>query len=147
MQKLFAPVLIAFMALFMPLAAFAQDAAAAAAPAVDQGLSLIPMIVEAARGGHWSVFVAAIIMVLVWGLTKAPILSDLIKGEAKVWVAAVCGVCVAIAAEAFTTGDWLQAILHGLGSGLAATGLWELVGKKMSGKSVVPEDVAAPAAK
>lgn len=114
-----------------PFVALAQEAAAA-----PDGLALVPAIIEAAQGGHWSIFASLIIMVLVWLVTKAPLLKDLIKGEAKLWVAASAGILSAVAMEAFTTQDWLRAILSGLGSGLAAGGLWELISRRVSGKAV-----------
>ena len=49
---------------------------------------------------------------------------------AKPWVAAVAGVLAAIATTVITTGDWLSAVLNGLVTGAAATGLWELIGKR-----------------
>lgn len=105
--------------------------------AVPEGLDLVPAIIEAAQGGKWSLLVSLSIMALVWLLTKAPLIKDLIKGEAKVWVAAVCGVVGAVAVHAFLSdGDWLQAIIGGLGNGLAATGLWELIRRKVEGKPV-----------
>jgi len=66
------------MVLFPAFLAFAQDVAAHV-PSADDGLQLIPAIIAAAQGGHWSIFAALLIMVLVWALTKAPVLKDLIK--------------------------------------------------------------------
>lgn len=132
MNRLFAMMFPLFV-LGVPALAFAQDAAAAAPPTIDQGLSLVPAIVDAARGGNWSIFASLLIMVLVWLVTKAPMLSDLIKDDAKAWVAAVAGVLTAVAAEAFTSGNWGMAILHGITTGAGAVGFWELVGKKIPG--------------
>lgn len=105
--------------------------------AMPEGLDMVPALVEAAQGGRWSIVVSLSIMLLVWLLTKAPLIKDLIKGEAKVWVAAVAGLLGAVAVHAFMSdGDWLQAIIGGLGNGLAATGLWELIRRKVAGKPV-----------
>lgn len=101
-----------------------------------EGFDLFPALVEAAQGGKWSIFVSLILMALVWLATKAPILSDLIKGEAKVWVAAVAGILGGIGATALTTGDWVGAVLGGLSVGLSATGLYELVKRAIKGQAI-----------
>lgn len=105
------------------------------------GLELVPAIIEAAQGGKWSLLVSLSIMALVWLATKAPLLSDLIKGEAKVWTAAVAGMLAAVASTALTTGadslaGWLAAIGSGLGVGLSATGLYELIRRRIEGKPI-----------
>lgn len=125
-------------ALFLaPASAFAQEAPAAP----PEGFDLIPAIIEAAQGGRWNVFTAMIILALVWLVTKAPVLSDLIKGEAKVWVSASAGALLAVGVAIFTAmpdsvGEWLSTIFSGLVTGLAATGFWELVKRRIEGKAI-----------
>ena len=91
---------------------------------------LVGQLVESFKGGNWSVFASIIVLLVVWALTKMPGLSGLIKGKAKVWVAAVCGVLMAVATTVVTTGDWMAAIGSGLSVGLGATGLFELIKRK-----------------
>jgi len=128
--------LFTLVALLVPVLAFAQTAA----PDVTEEASkdfgeLLNVMVNAAKGGEWSLFVAALIMVLVFLATKIKFIDNLLPTKAKPWVAAVAGVLGAIATVAMTTGDWLQAILSGLVTGAAASGLWELVGKHFLKKS------------
>lgn len=122
--------------LMMPAFALAQDADAA-----PEGLDALAPLIEAAQGGKWSLFVSLLIMLLVWLATKAPVIRDWIKGEAKIWTAAVAGMLGAFATSVYvghTEGaiNWVAAVLEGLSVGLAAGGLWSLVGRKIAGKPV-----------
>jgi len=121
--------------LLMPTLALAQDVV------VPEGLDTLAPMIEAAQGGKWSVFVSLIIMLLVWLATKLPIVKEWIKGEARIWVAAVAGMLSAFAVSVFvgsTEGavNWIAAVLEGLSVGLAAGGLWSLIGRKIAGKPV-----------
>lgn len=110
--------------------AFAQDA-----PADATGI--VALLRESFTGGNWHIFASACIMALVWLVTKAPVLSGLIKGKAKVWVAAIAGMLSAVAVTAFTTrGDWVLAIGNGFAVGLTATGLFELINRTVSKKPI-----------
>lgn len=115
-----------FVATLVPSLALAQDAA------LGDPTALVGQLIEAFKGGNWSVFASVIVLIVVWGLTKAPGLSGLIKGKAKVWVASVCGMLLAIAATFISTGDWMAAISNGFTVGLAATGLFELIKRKVA---------------
>lgn len=104
---------------------------------MPEGMELVTVIISAFKNGHWHIFVSCVIMALVWLATKAPVLSDLIKGKAKVWVAAIAGVLSSIAVTAFTSdGDWLAAIGNGLSAGLGATGLFELIRRKIANQPI-----------
>ncbi len=121
--------------LAMPTLAFAQEAEA------PEGLDALAPLIEAAQGGKWSLFASLLIMLLVWLATKAPVIKDWIKGEARIWTAAVAGMLAAFATSVYvghTEGavNWISAILEGLSMGLAAGGLWSLVGRKIAGKSI-----------
>lgn len=118
----------------MPALAFAQDAS-------PEGLDALAPLIEAAQGGEWSLFASLVIMLLVWLATKAPVIRDWITGEARIWTAAVAGMLAAFAASVYvghTEGavNWLSAILEGLSVGLAAGGLWSLIGRRIGGKSI-----------
>jgi hypothetical protein len=130
--------LVGLAAFLVPSLAFAQDL-----DPEDLG-ALIPAVVAAAKGGEWSVFAALVIMILVFLATKIPFVDNLLPKGAKPWVATIAGVLAAVAGTAFTTGDWMQAILGGLVTGAAASGLWELVGKhfmKSKAEEVTVEEV------
>lgn len=106
-----------------------------------EGLDMIQGLIEAAQGGKWSLFVSLLIMVLVWAATKAPFIKDFIKGEAKIWTAAVAGLLGAFATALFVDAqdgsvDWLKVSLEGLSVGLAAGGLWSLIGRKIAKKPI-----------
>lgn len=134
MNKIFSIIVFSAIVLF-PTISFAQEAAP------PDGLESLAPLIEAAQGGKWSLFASLLIMVLVWLATKAPLLKDLIKGEARIWTAAVAGMLAAFATSIWvghTAGavNWVAAILEGLSVGLAAGGLWSLVGRKIAGKAI-----------
>lgn len=119
--------------LMTPTLALAQE--------TPEGLEALGPLIEAAQGGKWSLFASLLIMLLVWLSTKAPFIKDWIKGEAKIWTAAVAGMLAAFATSVYVghvegTVDWVAAILQGLSVGLAAGGLWSLVGRKLMGKPI-----------
>ena len=90
-------------------------------------------LIESIQGGHWSIFASVFIMLLVTTVTKIPVISKMIKGKAKVWIAAISGMLMATAMTAFSTeGDWVRAIVDGLSVGLGATGFFELVRRKVT---------------
>ena len=122
-----------FATLFIATTAFAQEAVEAAPDGIQ---GIVAALVEAFKGGEWSIFASLIIMALVWGVTKAPFLSDKIKGRAKVWVAAVAGMVSAVAVTVIAGGDWGAAIVQGLTVGLGATGLFELIRRKVSKEDI-----------
>lgn len=105
---------------------------------VPEGTELFSAMLEAFKNGHYSIAVSLVLMILVWAATKAPVLKDVIKGEAKIWVSAVAGVIGAFATALFLDAqdgaiDWFAVILEGLSTGLAAGGLWSLLGKRLLG--------------
>jgi len=123
--------------MLIPSAAFAQDAATPP----QGGIDLLQPLIDAAKGGKWSIFASLLIMLLVWGATKTPLLSRWIKGPAKIWTAAVAGILAAFAGTVFTGAsaghvDWLAAAVNGLSVGLAAGGLWSLVGRVIAKKPI-----------
>lgn len=124
-------------ALLVPALALAQDAAPAA-PEADIS-EFVQMMITAAKGGEWSLFVAALIMVLVFLATKVKFIDNLLPTAAKPWVAAVAGILAAVATTVITTGNWLNAILAGFTVGAAASGLWELIGKRILKKKTPAE--------
>ena len=124
-----------FIAFFTTLALTAT----AFAQAVPEDPSdLATAIAAAYKTGNWHLFVSAIIMALVYVVTKVPLIAEKITGKAKVWLVAITGVLSSVAVTAFTTnGDWGQAVLSGLTVGLGATGLFELLRRTISKEEIV----------
>lgn len=119
-----------FLTLLFTATAFAQEAP-------TEATGIVALLRDSFKGGNWHLFASAVIMALVWLVTKAPGLSGLIKGKAKIWVAAVAGMLSAVAVTAFTTnGDWLLAIGNGFAVGLSATGLFELISRHVAKKPI-----------
>jgi uncharacterized membrane protein len=137
MMKTIKTTIFTLVAMLVPALAFAQDAAPAA-PEADIS-EFVQMMITAAKGGEWSLFVAALIMVLVFLTTKVKFIDNLIPNKAKPWIAAVAGILAAVATTVITTGNWLTAVLAGLTTGAAATGLWELIGKRFLKKDAPAE--------
>jgi hypothetical protein len=104
---------------------------------------LVPALVEAVKGGNWSLVVSVALMLVVFALTKIPFVRDWLPKAAKPWVVAISGVVLAVATTAATTGDWWAAAFNGLVMGTAATGLWELVGKRLFEKDEAVDEPPA----
>jgi uncharacterized membrane protein len=128
MMKTIKTTIFTLTAMLVPSLAFAQDAPAV--PEADVS-AFVEMMITAAKGGEWSLFVAALIMVLVFLATKVKFIDNLLPAAAKPWVAAVAGMLTAVATTVITTGNWLTAALAGFTTGAAAAGLWSLIGKKI----------------
>jgi len=126
MKKLYG-MLLTLAVLLVPTTAFAQEV-----DPNDLG-ELINVAITAAKGGDWSLLISVVLMFLVYLATKVSFIKNWLPKAARPWVVAISGVVLAIAVTASTTGDWLSAAFNGLVTGAAATGLWELVGKKFLG--------------
>jgi len=126
-----------FIAFFTTLAVTATAFAQAAVPPEDAS-GIATAIAAAYKAGNWHLFASAIIMGLIYAVTKIPVIADRITGKAKVWLVAITGVLSSVAVTAFTTnGDWGQAVLSGLTVGLGATGLFELLRRTVSKEKIV----------
>lgn len=87
--------------------------------------------IDAAKGKHWGIFASALIMTFVLAVSQVPAIDNMLKGKKKVWFAACTGVLLAVGTTAFTTGNWVQAVFNGLQVGLGATGIAELIRRKI----------------
>lgn len=94
-------------------------------------------LMEAFNGGDWALFASLCVVAVVWLLTheKSP-LTAAIKGPARVWVAAVCGVVGAIAVAVSMGTPWPAAIMNGLAVGTSATGVFELIKRTVAKKPI-----------
>ncbi len=92
-------------------------------------------MVDAFKGGQWSIFASFCVMMLVFVVTKSP-LAAMIKGKHKVWIAAVAGMLMAVAMTVATTGNWANALMQGLNVGMGSVGLFELLRRTLSKEAV-----------
>lgn len=115
----------------MTMLSFIQDASL---PEADIS-ALVELLVEAVKNQQWGVLAAAIMMVLVWGVTKLPLVKDLLKGAAALWVGAVASVVSALAVGFLTSGSWLTATVSAL-TAAAGGSLLVLISRAISGKPI-----------
>ena len=98
----------------------------------EEAVETIGLLVAAGNAGAWPIMVGFIIMVLVWTVRRFALKTLSEKWtQAIPWVAAGLGIlsCVGIS---LANGNlvWWKALLEGIVSGVLASGLWELIGKK-----------------
>jgi hypothetical protein len=99
----------------------------------EEALSVVEELVNAAKGGQWSLVVAFVIMLLVY-VVKRFGLKDKLPSKAVPWVAAGTSMAGYVAAALMVDGAGiLDAVLGGLATGAAAVGLWEMVFKHFLG--------------
>lgn len=103
--------------------------AQASLPVVDGGQT-VSTLVGAFESKHWSLVVAAVLMLAVWGAGQFGLLSKL-PSKAIPWVASAAGV-VAAGASAVIGGQSLSAALEAaVHAGFMAVGAWETVGQHL----------------
>lgn len=105
----------------------------------EEAVETVSFIVAAANAGAWPVMVGFVIMLAVWVVRRFALKTISAKwNKATPWVVAGLGIlsCVGISLSAGTL-IWWRALLEGVMSGLFASGLWELIGKRVLGS--VPE--------
>jgi len=111
---------IAFVCIY-PLYAFADGAAA------DPG-SMITQIFGYFKGGQWILGVMTAIMLLTHIINNIAFIAKWIPDNVKPWVSAGLGVLLCVFTGLSVGIPWWQAIIAGLFTGTAASGLWSLVG-------------------
>jgi len=85
--------------------------------------------VKAFQGGEYTLGVSAILMLLIGGARRFKLLSKL-PSNVVPWVSAGLGVATVLAVDLATGGALsLERVLAGLTAGLAASGMWSLIGK------------------
>ena len=110
----------------------------------EEVLAIGTWVIKAIRGGEWGLAIAGILMVLVWVIRKFIFLR--LPSSYMPWVAAGLGAASAIAANLQAGQPWLAALISGLMVGLASSGLWSLIGKKLlSAAEKKPDEGAAEA--
>ena len=113
------------------LVAWAQEAVA---PAVDpktvtEVVELGKQLIDAAQGGEWGLAIAFGLMIAIWVVRRFFLKS--VKASLLPWVAAGLGVLAGISAAVAGGVEWLPAIMQGVFTGTAASGLYSLVGKHL----------------
>lgn len=118
---------------FLAQAGEANAAAPAETPTEADVPGLVQALAQAVRDKDWALVVAFALMLIValgnFILLKFGILSEENRKLALPWIASISATLVLSASTLIAGGDWWQAILAGLVTGAAATGLWELIFK------------------
>lgn len=93
-------------------------------------------LLDALVAGKWSLVVALVVMLLVWVAQKTPLVEKLVANRnVRVYVAMGVSTVASVIANFFATdGNWVQAIVQGITTGLASAGLWSAVGKWVAAK-------------
>jgi hypothetical protein len=121
----------ALTALLLHTLAWAQEAVT---PAVDpktvtEVVELGKQLIDAAQGGEWGLAIAFGLMIAIWVVRRFFLKS--VKASLLPWVAAGLGVLAGISAAVAGGVEWLPAIMQGVFTGTAASGLYSLVGKHL----------------
>lgn len=111
----------------------AEVVAPAETPTEADVPGLVQALAQAVKDRDWALVVAFAILLLValanFVLIKMGVLRDEVRKAALPWIASISATLVLSASTLIAGGSWWQAILAGLVTGAAATGLWELVFK------------------
>ena len=170
---MFKKIVLALALFISPVASYAQNEAgvAVAAESVEtttiaessasateiqsdsQAVGVVGQMMEAGRSGKWNLVAALVLMLLVYGLKKKGMLNK-VPAEHIPTVTLALGLASGLIPQLMAVHpDWLMGIVSGMGSGLGASGLWEVAGKRTLVKkvSVVPvvevvAEVPAPVA-
>jgi glucose-6-phosphate-specific signal transduction histidine kinase len=106
---------------------------------------LVKLLAQAVKDKDWELVIAFVLMLLVaignFILIKLDVLGEERRKLALPWIASISATLVLSASTLIAGGGWWQAILAGLVTGAAATGLWELIFKhvvKLFAKPAAP---------
>jgi uncharacterized low-complexity protein len=100
----------------------------------EEAFDVVAQLVDAAKGGQWSLVAAFVVMLLVY-VVKRFGLKDKLPSKAVPWVAAGCSMAGYVAAALMVEGAAVgEALIGGMATGAAAVGLWEMLFKHFLGK-------------
>jgi len=107
----------------------------------EEAMSVVKSLVDAAKGGQWSLAAAFALMLLVFFANKFG-LKDKLGPKVVPWVAAGTSMAGYVAAALMVDGVAISdAVLGGFATGAAAVGLWEMLFKHvMGGKKEAPAE-------
>jgi len=97
--------------------------------------------IDFAGAGAWTSMIGCLIMLLVWVLRKINILTKLPDAYTP-WVALALGAITAFGLVLAGGATWGVALVQGLGGGLLAPALWELIFKHVNDKLKTPVEDA-----
>ncbi len=109
---------------------------------VEDAAESVDFLVSAAKGGHWSLFLGALLSLLVWFLTRFVKLKDRVGSKALPWVAAGLGVVATMGISLSSGLPLVEGLVQGCMTGAASVGLWELVFKHVASKKAAEPDAA-----
>ena len=93
--------------------------------------SMITQIFGYFKGGQWILGVMTVIMLMTHVINNIAFIAKWIPDNVKPWVSAGLGVLLCVFTGLSVGIPWWQAIIAGLFTGTAASGLWSLVGKHL----------------
>lgn len=100
----------------------------------EEALSALQQLMVAAKGGHWTLAVAAAVMLLVYVANKFGLAAKL-GTKAVPWVCAGMAVGGYVAASLMVEGATVTSgVTNGIMAGATAVGLWEMLFKHFLGK-------------
>jgi len=96
---------------------------------VDDAAESIDFLVEAAKGGKWSLFLGVLLTLLVWVLNRFVKLKERVGTKALPWVAAALGILATVGVSLSSGLPLGEGLVQGFMTGATSVGLWELVFK------------------
>lgn len=99
-------------------------------PGVDDPAGLLKAAVSAFQGNQWALGFAFVVMLLTWVVGR--FLSNVFPVKVLPWVSIGLGVVLQVILLIASGQTWWAAVLGGLLTGTAASGLWSAVGKHLA---------------
>lgn len=96
---------------------------------VEEAAESLNILIEAAKGGHWSLFVGMLLTLLVWLLDKFIGIRNKVGPKAMPWVAVGLGIMGTVGIGLTSGLGIAEVLVQGFITGSSAVGLWELVFK------------------
>lgn len=96
---------------------------------VEDAAESVSFLVDAAKGGKWSLFVGVLLTLLVWVLDRLVKLKDRVGSKALPWVAAGLGILTTMGISLSSGLPLAEGLVQGFMTGATSVGLWELVFK------------------
>lgn len=94
---------------------------------VEEAAESLNILIEAAKGGHWSLFVGILLTLLVWLLDKFIGIRNRVGSKAMPWVAVGLGIMGTVGVGLTSGLGIAEVLVQGFITGSSAVGLWELV--------------------
>jgi hypothetical protein len=98
---------------------------------MDDTTGIVPTIVDAITGAHWSVLAGAILAVVLTVTRRILVAAP--AGTAR-WISAAAGVLSALSVSLLAGAVWWHALIACIVAAPASAGFWDLVGSAMPWK-------------